>query len=964
MNRRIKSASSFFLVLVMACSLFAPAFADSDFVDVDVKEDAENLEIIVESQKVYPEGTLPADIEVQTDPDIVTIDGNVHYDDDVALYVRSTEDGNVTVNVTGDTTSDQHYGVQTVSEDNSVANVNIGGDAIGDHMGIGVSTHDQGTANVVVSGDTNGISVSSYDDSIASASASSVTGADSYGITVSSKSNSSSEVTVYGDVAPENYTAISGTSYDNAKTVIKADGAANGSVYAYAENKGNINVTVGGVNGSQGNTALTAHSEEQGISEVTVNGNVTSNTATAVSTYAGDNGVAKATIDGDVSGIHYGINASAHGSGFSSVTVTGKVDGGTAVTSAENGKNVINVNDTTAVHAQSFGKGRIDVTVNGEIYGDGDGIIASAHNNSETQIAVKGGLGPETDGIESYSYDSAKMTIYIGGDVKGTDKSSDIAAYANDMSSTDITIDGICYIPLYARSDDEGTMTVKAVSISNNIDAMSYGEGSKTTVDVTGNINGTLEAHATISGLTSASIGGDIVGTGYGVRSITDGGEVQVSIDGAILSGGGIYASSNNGGRIHVDIEKGITGTHDGIYSNNNRGQTDIDVNGDLIVEKERSNAIQAYSSAGTTTITIDGNVTNSGGNGIRVNDFSSGSTQITVSGDVTAENGFGVMTSTDNGETTIAINGDVSAETYGINASTRENGTASVSVDGDVTAENRGIIVSGDGTGDIDVLITGTLSGEKPVFVGSSRITEENLNITVWKIENENQETPDKIVSGAGKNYSDESIQYIIKLEQPEVGGSLSTLGTTESHGYQVAREGDTVTLKVTLEEGYELSAAFNGEGEKVQVITTQDADGNYYITVPKGGGVYLSVSLTQKSNDEASVSFSTTENYFDDSYLEFNKSIVQMILEAKENATVTADAGHWLSMMRMVFKALADRPDVTLEIIYYRGAQRMLLTIPAGTPVLQAIGISETVQFDTLAKLLKIEPVVFTTV
>ena len=87
-------------------------------------------------------------------------------------------------------------------------------------------------------------------------------------------------------------------------------------------------------------------------------------------------------------------------------------------------------------------------------------------------------------------------------------------------------------------------------------------------------------------------------------------------------------------------------------------------------------------------------------------------------------------------------------------------------------------------------------------------------------------------------------------------------------------------------------------------------------------------------------------------------------MILEAKENATVTADAGRWLSMMRMVFKALADRPDVTLEIIYYRGAQRMLLTIPAGTPVLQAIGISETVQFDTLAKLLKIEPVVFTTV
>lgn len=741
---------------------------------------------------------------------------------------------------------------------------------------------------------------------------------------------------------------------------------------ATSDNSTNSVSITGDISTDNSSSAVGLHAEGNGQTSMTVGGDIKSHSdsgySDGVTASAADSGNTILSAGGNVEGERFGVFAVGEDNGSINVSVSGKAVGdkeGIAVVSKGNSNISISAEESSGVSINSQDNAVTNVTV-GSISDNSNGIVASADGNSINRIIVEDGVGSETNGVESYSHDSAKTEIIVKGNFGPSEVDySEISAYAYDTSSTDITIDGICYMPVYARSEDEGTMTVKASSISNNIDAMSYGENCKTTVDVTGDINGMLEAHASIGGLTSASIGGDIVGTGYGVRSITDGGEVQVSIDGAILSGGGIFAASNYGGKIQVDVEKGITGTYDGIYSNNNRAQTDINVNGDLIVEKERTNAIQSYRSAGTTTITIDGNVTNSGGNGIRVNDSGSGSTQITVSGDVTAENGFGVLTSTNNnGETTIAINGDVSAETYGINASTRENGTASVSVDGDVTAENRGIIVSGDGTGDIDVLITGTLSGEKPIYVGSSRITEENLNITVWKIENENQETPDKIVNGANKNYTDESIQYIIKLEQPKVGGSLSTLGTTESHGYQVAREGDTVTLKVTLEEGYELSAAFNGEGEKVQVITTQDADGNYYITVPKGGGVYLSVSLTQKSNDDASVSFSTTENYFDDSYLEFNKSIVQMILEAKENATVTADAGHWLSMMRMVFKALADRPDVTLEIIYYRGAQRMLLTIPAGTPVLQAIGISETVQFDTLAKLLKIEPVVFTTV
>ena len=46
-------------------------------------------------------------------------------------------------------------------------------------------------------------------------------------------------------------------------------------------------------------------------------------------------------------------------------------------------------------------------------------------------------------------------------------------------------------------------------------------------------------------------------------------------------------------------------------------------------------------------------------------------------------------------------------------------------------------------------------------------------------------------------------------------------------------------MTLKP--KHGYELLAAYNGLGVKIPLMT--DKDGNYYLAVPRGGGVYLSV-------------------------------------------------------------------------------------------------------------------------
>ena len=133
---------------------------------------------------------------------------------------------------------------------------------------------------------------------------------------------------------------------------------------------------------------------------------------------------------------------------------------------------------------------------------------------------------------------------------------------------------------------------------------------------------------------------------------------------------------------------------------------------------------------------------------------------------------------------------------------------------------------------------------------------TEDNLNLTVWKADLNARGNVAERISPVGDLEPSEptaatdfekTIMYIIKLEQPGEGGTLSATDgngdtLTKSFGFDVAHQGDKVLLKVDVQEGYELIAAYNG---KLKVPLLKDENSNYYIVVPKGGGVYLSVEL-----------------------------------------------------------------------------------------------------------------------
>ncbi len=180
---------------------------------------------------------------------------------------------------------------------------------------------------------------------------------------------------------------------------------------------------------------------------------------------------------------------------------------------------------------------------------------------------------------------------------------------------------------------------------------------------------------------------------------------------------------------------------------------------------------------------------------------------------------------------------------------------------DSETEAEQNGIVL--DGEGSFDILITGTLETEGTPVLISEEVTPENVSITVWKIDGavKDAEGEEHVVAEGtpgteSKTITDDSrevekaIHYIIRVE-PSQQDMIGLSGTEEVHGYDTATENSTVTLKVRVPDGYTLTGAYNGEGEKIAL--EKDADGNYYVVVPRGGGVYLSVELEKDEDHSA---------------------------------------------------------------------------------------------------------------
>lgn len=345
----------------------------------------------------------------------------------------------------------------------------------------------------------------------------------------------------------------------------------------------------------------------------------------------------------------------------------------------------------------------------------------------------------------------------------------------------------------------------------------------------------------------------------------------------------GASSSVNVGGNLTVEAKDKATGIAAGVLGTGNTAS--VDVKGDVNVSaKETAVGLDGRSNLDGTITVSAGSVTAKAdeATGIKASATRGASAQITIGGDVQALTDAdapggtsGVSADNSSGLIKVSVEGSIISGGAGI-CSTGSAGSSTVLVRGDVEAGTTGAKITNgtEGAADVsaanhDILVENTLSGdEQGILVsrdsvqGLTGVDKEGnpvdkggaLDVTVWQIVKNDRGNVAEIETADGYKAAEKvekAIKYIIKFEQPAEGGTLSITDKDKqnletSHGFEVARETERVLLKVNLKTGYRIIAAYNGLGEKEKLL--MDSDGNYYIDVPKGGGVYLTVELGNK--------------------------------------------------------------------------------------------------------------------
>lgn len=530
--------------------------------------------------------------------------------------------------------------------------------------------------------------------------------------------------------------------------------------------------------------------------------------------------------------------------------------------------------------------GKTTVKVNGDINVTGEfaetGIdISSNVKSSETRVEVAGdvnvnqktdGKGSEVTGVYEYAGDDALASVDIKKNLSVTGERR--ATGANEEAfygTTELKVGG--------------DLNVKAGQSATGITANAH-HGGDASFTVGGSISVTQD---------ETLLGKDdpiqktkkddryYLATGVSIDA-EKGSTVEGTVEGEISVVGdknatGMYVYADGESKVDVTIGEGIyaeggeNATGLSINASDNKTSIDVDILEGGVEAKGTKNvkAISTTNNGGEIDLFVNGDVVSSGNGLYLSNDRDSKLEAVDKSFTIDAKECISVYTGKDeNGkEYTYKryrhIEGDkvyiydnegnVWEEKLTDKAKEAED-TTRVEIVGDVTAEEGGIVIDMPyEKSKLDVIVDGTVSGELASVLLDERTVTDGVTLTVWAIEeNENGNLAERYhrymddkgewqyeLLGADEEFEQE-IQYIIKVEQPELG-ELWTEGTYDYEGYNVAHQGDEVTMKVNLPFGYRVKNAFNGTDTKVKL--GRNSKGQYYLTVPRGGGVMLSVTL-----------------------------------------------------------------------------------------------------------------------
>lgn len=676
------------------------------------------------------------------------------------------------------------------------------------------------------SGDTTTVEIFETDGSVTYEHGTFSNGSEFYQMHTTTPSNGDTSVTVNGDVS------VSGTASGEWR---QADGVSVQQNSREGDQKIDVTVT-GGV-------------------EVTGEGNISGNGVYASSV----NNEVNVTVGEDVS-INVldarGVDASAMGGDVTvnvggDVTVEGKTAEG-VTTSGNDGETAVTVEGNVAVNGESYARA---IAINGA---------------SDTDITVKGDVSAEgngrTYGAIIYTYDQGEernVDLEIGGDV--TAKSDSIAR--------GISLEG-------EPSNPETTMNV---SVSGEVKTESKGYTEEHKNEETGE---TEYSHGLDFGVSVSTSGNMNVTVGEGISvtsevnnveglSINTGKEddtVQVTVE-----DGGVRAESKESDAAGVNI-------------NNGGGDITVDITGDVVSSGAGLNIYNLPISEWK----------------MRPKDFVPGENDAEFEDEsgwkyyFNAESGYyydewGIWKISENtGSTDVHIDGDInvngSESAIYIESSENEDEegltatTTRVEIEGNVSGGYAGAWIADEAKNTtVDLIVDGTVEGEEQSIVLSENTDLDGLTITVWQVnenkdgnivsravteekkeETEEAETSETAEAGesaeAGETAeaaettvyeqekeAEKKIQYIIRIAQPDI---ISTEGTRDYEGYKVANEGQMVYLKLNIPSGYQVTQAWQNEGQTISLLRNENGD--YYLAVPRGGGVSLSVTLEEIPAEE----------------------------------------------------------------------------------------------------------------
>ena len=396
---------------------------------------------------------------------------------------------------------------------------------------------------------------------------------------------------------------------------------------------------------------------------------------------------------------------------------------------------------------------------------------------------------------------------------------------------------------------------VEVTDTANALKVVSTG-ANDASAQVSGDVSNTN--NGTITGSRDYVIGANLQSHGTGLSSATVDGNVTVSStpEESQSRGVGVYVrdgltteNARVSAEVKGDVKVDAHGPARGVSTMSDNAKSDftVKVGGNITTTStgaapsgvEDADGVEVQTAKDAIThIFVGGNITVSdpvagtSAYGVSVYGDSKSLTDIQVKGNVLAvgaDEAIGVRLSSSAGDVRAVTGGDVRATSsgtgqgIGAELEARNGGRVEFVAAGTVYGDKAGISFDGDGKSIYDVTVWQVKAGENGSLFSKVDFSEENIEAV------------------------SRQVSYIIRLEQPQAGGTVQALDAlhaalAQSHGYDVAHAGDKVYLNVDLAQGYFVSGAFNGAGERVALLKDE---GGYYVVVPEGGGVYLSVCL-----------------------------------------------------------------------------------------------------------------------